>query len=108
MFGEQHAPSLGFRGQRTGIWNPAPAALAFQVLRIRGYGRERKAPLRSVVHFNGTEAQPANQPDLPPAGRLLATLGINGIRIVVPAVVQKPDADNSNIRGSADQLRVKA
>ena len=35
-----------------------------------------QAPLHSVVHFNGTEAQPANQPDLPTAGRLLATLGV--------------------------------
>ena len=29
-----------------------------------------------MVHFNGTEAQPANQPDLPSAVRLLATLGV--------------------------------
>ena len=28
------------------------------------------------MHFNGTEAQPANQPDLPSAGRLLATLAV--------------------------------
>ena len=47
-----------------------------------------------MVHFNGTEAQPANQPDLPSAGRLLATLGLantarDDLQPVVPASVRE-------------------
>ena len=52
-----------------------------------------------MVHFNGTEAQPANQPDLPSAGRLLATLGLMTNTLSLPQAVKLAEDLGTRLHG---------